>query len=70
MFVITDEQYKKLLEILPEEADRLVSDGDLNQLLAALHDEITALFDEDDEPTEESNRAEALMDEIYWQNVH
>lgn len=70
MFVITDEQYKKLLEILPEEADRLVSDGDLNQLLAALHDEIAALFDEDDEPTEESNRVEDLLDEIYWQNAH
>ncbi len=68
--VITNEQYSELLEILPDDAESLVAAQDVNALLEALHIETVASFDDDDEPTERSDRVERLMDAIYWQNTH
>lgn len=68
--VITSEQYSELLEILPDDAQLLVDAQDVNALLESLHIEIVASFDDDDEPTERSDRIERLMDAIYWQNTH
>lgn len=68
--VITKEQYSELLEILPDNAESLVAEQNVNALLEALHLEIVASFDDDDEPTERSDRVERLLDAIYWQNTH
>lgn len=68
--IITDAQKIELFDIFPDKAEKLLNTEDVNDMLEALVIESVARFDENYDPTPESNRIERLMDEIYWRNTH
>lgn len=65
--IITEEQEKKLREILPH-YEKILETGGFRELLIELGMEITAAFDKNDDTTPRSREIERLYDELYYQN--
>ncbi len=65
--IITPEQEKKLLEIIPTYQDLLKKEG-FRGLLDEIAMEITDAFDRNQEPTARSREIERLYDALYYQN--
>ena len=70
MLLISQRQIKKLYEILPDKAAMLITGNDINSIIDELDDLVISLFDENDEPTDESRIVERFMDDLIWQNFH
>ena len=67
--LISEKQKEKLWELLPEQAEELISDGDLDSIVTELLF-LTMEYSDNDEPTQESRDVERLMDDLLWQNNH
>lgn len=65
--LISEKQKEKLQELLPERADELISNDDLDSIVTELLF-LTMEFSDNDEPTKESRDVERLMDDLLWQN--
>lgn len=68
--IISKEQKTMLAEFLPSEYERLLSKGDVSAVLDALDDLYLELLDDEQEPTHESDKCEALRDSIHFSNFH
>ena len=66
----TDKLKKELSRLFPDESVGLIERGDYDEIVDFLDEEVVAAFDENDDPTPESNRIERLMDSIIWNYLH
>lgn len=64
---LTATEEVRLRELLPEEADRLITSNDI---IGELDSIVVSLFDDNDEPTDNSRKVERLMDDINWRLFH
>lgn len=67
--LISEKQKEKLFEFLPNQAETLIRNGDLDSIVTELMFLTMEVFD-NDEPTEKSREIERLMDDLLWQNNH
>lgn len=67
--LISEKQKEELWELLPEQAEELISTGDLDSIVTELLF-LTMEYSDNDEPTQESRDVERLMDDLLWQNNH
>lgn len=67
--LISEKQKEELWELLPEQAEELISNGDLDSIVTELLF-LTMEYSDNDEPTQESRDVERLMDDLLWQNNH
>lgn len=68
--ILSNKQREKIIELFPDESQRLFALPDVNMLLQFLDEVVYSLLDENDDPTDESRIVECLRDEIHWDNVH
>ena len=70
MIKLTESQRDGLHKWLPDKADSLIMDEDVNGILQALNFLSIDLMTKDYETTEDSREVERLMDSIAWDNTH
>lgn len=68
--IISKEQKTMIADLLPAEHERLLAKGDVSAILDALDDLYLELLDDEQEPTPESDKCEALRDSIHFSNFH
>ncbi len=68
MNIIVTEEQKEYLEKHIQNLNRLLIDGEINELLISIDDAIIDTFDKEGYPDEVGNRLQEIYDEIYLMN--
>ena len=65
---ISPKQENELRRLAPERADKLIKDGNWDEIHFIFEEAVLNNLDENSEPTEESRRIERIMDSFHWYN--
>lgn len=67
---LTEAQKAGIMKWLPDMAEELIEEGDVNEIIYELDMLSITLMTGDYEPTDASREVERLMDSIAWDNTH